>query len=317
MSETKRPESAPAMEPWRKVWREGLAPVISSAGLFALRDALRADDPRLIQGDTTRPLRDTEHRLIVGAGAIAFCGWQGNGLEVVKDVSKYFVQICCDADARLGEEKAVYAFIEWYDETPRDTMRRELLSEVERELARRWDPATEAQPMKTLDLVRAWHSVDWLVRANLPSQLRKAKLDDLAVSVQSLAVLDGLDAWTAAQRTVSFVKDASMAYWAAVCEARDCPAGSDVSAVVLNEPGCEVGVVVLNTHGPDDIAVALQSAKNAMRAAILTELAATRVAAWAVAENALSPIVTELKKSAMELLNHMIWGTLPATETCP
>ena len=36
------------MESWRKVWRDGLAPEISMAGLDALRRALLGDDPRLL-----------------------------------------------------------------------------------------------------------------------------------------------------------------------------------------------------------------------------------------------------------------------------
>ena len=43
------------MESWRKVWREGLAPLLSDNSLRALRRALVEDDPRLIQGATTTP----------------------------------------------------------------------------------------------------------------------------------------------------------------------------------------------------------------------------------------------------------------------
>jgi hypothetical protein len=45
------------LESWRRVFREGLEPVVSTPGLLALRQALLTDDPRLIQGaTTTRPL---------------------------------------------------------------------------------------------------------------------------------------------------------------------------------------------------------------------------------------------------------------------
>ena len=43
------------MENWRKVWREGVAPLLSAAGLEALRRALVTDDGRLLQGATTTP----------------------------------------------------------------------------------------------------------------------------------------------------------------------------------------------------------------------------------------------------------------------
>src|SRR5712692_10367123 len=43
------------MESWRKVWREGLAPLLSTNGLEALRQALVTDDAQLLQGATTTP----------------------------------------------------------------------------------------------------------------------------------------------------------------------------------------------------------------------------------------------------------------------
>jgi hypothetical protein len=43
------------VESWRRVFREGLEPVVSTPGLLALRQALLTDDPRLIQGATTTP----------------------------------------------------------------------------------------------------------------------------------------------------------------------------------------------------------------------------------------------------------------------
>ena len=43
------------MDSWRKVWRDGLAPLISTEGLEALRTALCDDDARLLQGATTTP----------------------------------------------------------------------------------------------------------------------------------------------------------------------------------------------------------------------------------------------------------------------
>jgi hypothetical protein len=43
------------MEGWRIVWRDGFVPLLPTRGLEALRDALRSDDPRLVQGHTTSP----------------------------------------------------------------------------------------------------------------------------------------------------------------------------------------------------------------------------------------------------------------------
>lgn len=127
------------MESWRKVWRDGIAPQIASEALDALRQALVADDARLLQGATTTPppLACVQDWPVEAACAIGFCGWQGEGLELVHEVEEYFAKVCFEADQRIGEPAAVRWFLNWADETPRDEMRRQLLAEVEAELQRR------------------------------------------------------------------------------------------------------------------------------------------------------------------------------------
>lgn len=122
------------MEAWRKVWREGFVPVLSRRALEALRDALRDDDPRLLQGCTTNPppLMVVLDWPVEGACATGFCGWQGEELGTVGEVEEFFAEVCFLADQRLGEPAACRHFLNWYDDTPRDEMRRELLAEVER-----------------------------------------------------------------------------------------------------------------------------------------------------------------------------------------
>src|SRR6266511_3011955 len=85
------------MESWRKVWRDGLAPLLSTEGLEALRRALESDDARLLQGATTTPppLQCVQDWPVEAACGVGFCGW------------------------------------------PRDEMRRLLLGEVNRTLAQR------------------------------------------------------------------------------------------------------------------------------------------------------------------------------------
>ena len=61
------------MRKWRRVWRTGLAPQFSVAGLRALHMALICDDPRLMQGATCFPLPSAECA-VSGACAIGFCG---------------------------------------------------------------------------------------------------------------------------------------------------------------------------------------------------------------------------------------------------
>jgi hypothetical protein len=127
------------MESWRKVWREGLAPLLSVAGLEALRAALVQDDQRLQQGATTTPppLQCVQDWPVEGACAVGFCGWQGEGLETVGEVEEFFARMCFEIDQRLGEPAGCRWFLNWFDETPRDEMRRQLLAEVNRSLAQR------------------------------------------------------------------------------------------------------------------------------------------------------------------------------------
>ncbi len=127
------------MESWRMVWREGFVPVLSTTGLMALRDALRADDHRLVQGATTTPppLMCVQDWPVEAACALGFCGWQGDGLETVGHVEEFFAKCCFEADQRLGEPAACRWFLNWFDDASRDDMRRELLTEVELALIER------------------------------------------------------------------------------------------------------------------------------------------------------------------------------------
>jgi hypothetical protein len=127
------------MESWRKVWQEGMAPQLSVAALEALRRALQSDDARLLQGATTTPppLQCVQDWPVEAACVLGFCGWQGEGLETVAEVEEFFARACFEADQRLGEPASCRWFLNWYDETPREEMRRLLLAEVNRTLAER------------------------------------------------------------------------------------------------------------------------------------------------------------------------------------
>jgi hypothetical protein len=138
--ETERPtDGGTIMESWRLVWRDGFVPVVSTAGLEALRDALQADDSRLTQGSTTTPppLMCVQDWPVEAACALGFCGWQGENLETVGEVEEFFARLCFEADQRLGEPAACRWFLNWFDDTPRDEMRQELLNEVQRALVER------------------------------------------------------------------------------------------------------------------------------------------------------------------------------------
>lgn len=127
------------MESWRKVWRDGIAPQLTPEALDVLRSALLSDDARLLQGATTTPppLQCVQDWPVEACCVLGFCGWQGDGLETVAEVEQYFAETCFEADRMLGEPAAVRWFLNWYDETPRDEMRRLLLAEVNHALARR------------------------------------------------------------------------------------------------------------------------------------------------------------------------------------
>jgi hypothetical protein len=127
------------MESWRKVWRDGLEPLLSEGSLEALRRALECDDPRLVQGSTTNPppLQCVQDWPVEGACALGYCGWQGDGLETVGEVEEFFARMCYEIDQRIGEPAGCRWFLNWFDETPREEMRQELLPEVLRALARR------------------------------------------------------------------------------------------------------------------------------------------------------------------------------------
>jgi hypothetical protein len=117
--------------------------LLSTESLEVLRRGLRDDDPRLVQGATTTPppLQCVQDWPVEGACALGYCGWLGDGLETVGEVEEYFARMCFEIDQRLGEPAGCRWFLNWFDETPREEVRQELLAEVERALARRHSDA--------------------------------------------------------------------------------------------------------------------------------------------------------------------------------
>jgi hypothetical protein len=128
-------------ESWRRVWRVGVAPLLPLDGLVALERALETDDPRLLQAATCSPppLACVQDFPVEACCLVAFAGWHGNNLHTVSDVENYFADVCHEADQQLGEAGAIRWLLIWFDETPRVEMRRLLLPEVKREIARRTD----------------------------------------------------------------------------------------------------------------------------------------------------------------------------------
>jgi hypothetical protein len=134
------------IESWRKVFRDGIAPQLSTAALEALRQALATDDPRLLQGATTAPppLQTVQDWPVEGACPLGYCGWKGAGLTTVGEVEEFFADVCHAADQQLGEPAAIRYFTNFWDDSPRHFARLLLLAEVEGELSRRGGKADAA-----------------------------------------------------------------------------------------------------------------------------------------------------------------------------
>jgi len=137
------------MTSWQKVFREGLAPSLPTAGLLALREALRTDDPTLIQGATTQPppLQVTADWPCEAACATSYPFWK-DGASTVGEIEEAFAKTCYEADQRLGDYAVARFFLNWFDDTPREEMRRELLPEVEAELLRREVAPSTPSPLQ-------------------------------------------------------------------------------------------------------------------------------------------------------------------------
>jgi hypothetical protein len=127
------------MQAWQRSFRDGIAPLLSTRVLLALKKALAVDDPALIQGATTEPppLQAVQEWPVEVACAIAYAGWQGEGLVTIGQVEDFFAQVCFGADKALGEPAGCRWFLNWFDETPRAQMRLALLAEIDLALAGR------------------------------------------------------------------------------------------------------------------------------------------------------------------------------------
>ena len=150
-----------AVETWRKVWRDGFAKVLPIEGLKALAEALRTDDQRLTQGSTTTPppLMCVQDWPVEAACALGLCGAAVHGgfkstaeefaasrgdvphtnpdAALIVEVENEFARYCFDVDQLFGAPAECRWFLNWFDDTPRDEMRRELLPEVEAAIASR------------------------------------------------------------------------------------------------------------------------------------------------------------------------------------
>jgi hypothetical protein len=127
----------------QRVFGDGIGPLLSTAALEALHAGLAADSRELTQNTTTfpPPLQCLAGKPVEMACPVGYALWKGLGLATVGQVEAAFAELCQRADEALGEPAAVRHFLNHVDDTDRDTLRRELLAEVGRELVRRQSSA--------------------------------------------------------------------------------------------------------------------------------------------------------------------------------
>lgn len=151
-------------ESWKKVWREAVVPLLSLESLEALRTAIINDDPRLIQGATCvpPPLSCVEDWPVECACLLGYCGVsemggfdkdekgaQNTGAATVGMTEEFFARMCFAIDQKLGEPAGCRWVLNWFDQTPRDEIRRLLLPEVDIAIGlKHWDmcPTTLEAP---------------------------------------------------------------------------------------------------------------------------------------------------------------------------
>lgn len=121
------------MELWRKVWRQGVAPQLSREQIAAMRDALRLDDERLLQGATTTPppMMCVQDWPCEGGCLIGLSWMLTHPGATVGEVEEHFASVCRKADELLNEPAACRWWLNFWDDTPRDVARRELIGEID------------------------------------------------------------------------------------------------------------------------------------------------------------------------------------------
>ncbi len=118
------------MKPWQRAFHNAIAPHLTTDGLTALAEALRTDDPTLIQGETVEPWTDSFRA--TAACAIGYCAWK-SGAQMVREVNAEFRRIVQCSKLSDPHEH----FIRWFDAVSRERMLTELLPEVKRVLRER------------------------------------------------------------------------------------------------------------------------------------------------------------------------------------
>jgi hypothetical protein len=128
--------------PPQEIFHSAIGWRLGQEGLAALKDALERDDPALLQSTTVSPDINVccRHDACTGACAIGLALWKGWGLCSVGEVEHQFSKLAVQVDSQLGSGSCM-RWVSWYDEMPRQEMRRVLLPQVLRALEHECQPA--------------------------------------------------------------------------------------------------------------------------------------------------------------------------------
>lgn len=125
------------IEPWRRAFREGIAPQLPLPALEALRLGLLRNDPRLRAGSTVEQGWTVAGIRIIQGCAIGYGAWKGIHLQTAHDVEQFFSEVCAAANETLDDPAASSHFISWFDHQRREIVFPALLAEVNRAIAYR------------------------------------------------------------------------------------------------------------------------------------------------------------------------------------
>lgn len=115
------------IEVWIEVWKRGFGPFLPIAGMRSLLDALVDDDQRLIQGATTSPppLLSVQNWPCEAADIIGWCFFGPDA--TVGEVEEGFARACFDADIAIKESAACRWVIDFWDHSPREWARAQMI----------------------------------------------------------------------------------------------------------------------------------------------------------------------------------------------
>src|SRR5271154_5637855 len=139
------------MEPWRRVFREGIAPQLPLPALEALRLGLLKNDPRLRPGSTVEESWTINGTGIIQGCAIGYGGRKGAQLRTAREVQQFFADVCFAANEALGDPGASKYFTDWFDHNRREVAFPALLTEVNRAIACRVTRDTDEELIDDLD----------------------------------------------------------------------------------------------------------------------------------------------------------------------